>query len=204
MVGVAGNVAGVAFLYDVPVAYRPSSIDRWAELSAAHPDATVASAVSFVVGLCALAGWALSLGSRTGGTAALTGGRAIALGAAFNAAGCVAPLVLVRHVLPGCGGEACLPTARALLGLTLTLDATFNLLLGLGLLLVGAALWRRGSRALAILGLAAGACSLPVAGQPFSEAAARLLALAAPLWLAFVIATCVRMWRGTDVTGTAP
>jgi hypothetical protein len=40
--------------------------------------------------------------------------------------------------------------------------------------------------------------SVPVAGQPFSVAAANLLALAGPLWLAFVGWSSVRMWRGQD------
>jgi hypothetical protein len=195
LVGVAGNVAGVAFLADVPVAYLPTAIDRWAELSAAHPGATVASAVSFVIGLVALAGWALGLGRRIGGAAAETGARAVALGAVLNAAGCVAPLVLVRHVLPGCPSGACLGAARALLGLTLTLDATFNLLLGVGLLLLGPALWRRGARGPGALGTLAGLASLPVALQPFSGEAARLLAVAGPLWLAFALWTSLRMGR---------
>jgi hypothetical protein len=193
---VAGNVAGVAFLADVPVAYRPHAIDRWAELSAAHPDATVASAVSFVVGLLALAGWALGLARRTPGPLATAGARAVALGAVVNAVGCVAPLVLVRHLLPGCAGDGCAAAARALLGVTLSLDALFNLLLGLGLLAVGPALWRSGARALGALGTVAGLASLPVSLQPFSEAAARLLAVAGPLWLVFVAWSSVRMWRG--------
>ena len=192
----AGNVAGVAFLADVPVAYRPDEIDRWARLSAAHPDATVASAVSFVVGLLALAGWAAALARRVPGPLAATGARAAARGAVLNAAGCVAPLVLVRHLLPGCGGEGCAAAARALLGLTLSLDALFNLLLGLGLLALGPALWREGARALGGLGVVAGLASLPVSLQPFSADAARLLAVAGPLWLVFVAWSSVRLWSG--------
>jgi hypothetical protein len=185
LLGVAGNVAGVAFLADVPVAYRPQAIDRWAELSAAHPDATVA-----------LAGWALGMGRRAPGPLAEAGARGAALGAVLNAAGCVAPLVLVRHVLPGCTGDGCAAAARALLGVTLSLDALFNLLLGLGLLALGPALWRTGERALGALGVVAGLASLPVALQPFSEAAARLLVVAGPLWLLFVAWSSLRMWRG--------
>jgi hypothetical protein len=194
--GAAGNVAGVLLLAEVPVAYRPGHLDAWAALSAAHPLATVASAVAFILGLLALAGWAAGLGRSTASPAARFGARAIAAGALLNAAGCVAPLVLVTHLLPGCEAAACAPAARALLGLTLTLDALFNLLLGVGLLALGPALWRRGERGLALLGLVAGLASLPVAGQPFSELAARLLALAGPLWLGFVLWSSVRLWRG--------
>ncbi len=189
-------MAGVAFLWEIPVAYRPNDIDRWAALSAAHPGATVASAVSFVLGLVALAGWARGLGRQLHVPLARAGAAAVVAGALANALGCVTPLVLVTHVLPGCAGEACAPVARALLGVTLSLDALFNLLLGVGLLALGPALWRDGARALGALGVGAGLASLPVAGQPFSEAAARLLGLAGPLWLVFVLGTSARLWRG--------
>jgi hypothetical protein len=197
LAGVAGNVAGVLFLHDIPVAYRPGDLDRWAALSAGHPGATVGSAVAFILGLVALAGWAAGLGRQTASPGGRFGAATIAAGALLNAAGCVAPLVLVAHVLPGCDPAACAPVARALLGVTLSLDALFNLLLGLGLLALGGALWRRGERAVAVLGIVAGLASLPVAGQPFSDDSARLLALAGPLWLAFVLWTSGRMWRGT-------
>lgn len=193
--GVAGNVGGVLFLADVPVAYRPTAIDRWAALSAAHPSATVASAVLFILGLLALAGWAAGLGRRAATPSARFGGSTIAAGALLNAAGCVAPLVLVAHVFPGCDGAACAPVARALLGVTLTLDALFNLLLGIGLLVLGTALWRRGERGVGFLGVAAGLASIPVAGQPFFEGSAKLLGVAAPLWLGFMLWTSFRMWR---------
>ncbi|MBI5068967.1 MAG: hypothetical protein HZB56_12075 [Deltaproteobacteria bacterium] len=194
LLGAAGNVAGVAFLRDVPVAYLPGSLDEWARLSALHPAATAASAVSFVAGLLALAGWALAVGRWAGTRAAGRGAAAAATGAVLNGAGCVAPLVLVLHVLPGCGGEACGPVARALLGVTLSLDALFNLLLGLGLLALGPALWRRGERALGALGLLAGLASVPVALQVASVQAARLLYVAAPLWLLFVLWTSARLF----------
>jgi hypothetical protein len=189
----------VAFLWEIPVAYRPTDIDRWAALSIAHPQATVASAVSFILGLVALAGWASGLGRQVGTPVARFGASSIAVGALFNAAGCVTPLVLVSHLLPGCEGVACAPAARALLGVTLSLDALFNLLLGIGLLALGSALWRSGARALAVLGLLAGLASVPVAGQPFSEAAAKLLGVAGPLWLVFVLWSAVRLWRGAAV-----
>jgi hypothetical protein len=199
LVGFAGNVAGVAFLWEVPVAYRPTDIDRWAALSFVHPQATVASAVSFIVGLAALAGWAAGLGRQVGTPWARFGASTIAVGALFNAVGCVTPLVLVSHVHPGCAGDACAPVARALLGTTLSLDALFNLLLGIGLVALGSALWTRGARPLAILGLVAGLASIPVAGQPFSEAAAKLLGVAGPLWLVFVLWSSVRLWREDGV-----
>jgi hypothetical protein len=195
LVGVAGNVAGVALLADVPAAYRPAQIEAWLSQSAQHPGAAAASAAAFVAGLAALGLWAqaLAAGAAPGLRAAA---RAMAAGSFVNAAGCVAPLVLLFHVLPSCAApEACAPVGRALLGTTLALDAAFNLLFGLGLAGAGVALLSRGSRGLGALGLAAGLATVPVSGQVFSERAASLLYVAAPLWLAFVVAASVRMWR---------
>ena len=59
-------------------------------------------------------------------------------------------------------------------------------------------LWRARHRpALGGLGLAAGLATLPVAGQLAWEAAARLLVVAGPLWLAFVAATSALLWQGS-------
>lgn len=127
---------------------------------------------------------------------ALHGGALVAAGAVLNAAGCLAPAILVLHVAPACAPDACAPVARALLGLTLGLDALFNLLLGLGLVATGASLLAAGRRPfLAALAVAAGLCSLPVALQIVSEDAAAWLAVAAPLWLAFMAGTAVALWR---------
>jgi hypothetical protein len=196
LAAVAGNVLGVAFLADVPAAYRPAQLDPWVAGSLAHPRATAASAVAFVLGLLALAGWARAAGRAVGGRLARAGGGVAAAGALLNAAGCVTPLVLALHVGPGCAGDACAVAGRALLGVTLSLDALFNLLLGVGLLLLGGALSSRGRPVLAALGAVAGLLSLPVAGQVAFERAASLLALAAPLWLAFILATSALLWRG--------
>ncbi len=194
LLGAAGNVAGVAFLWNVPGAYRPDALDRWAEGSAAHPDAAMASAVAFVLGLLALAGWGAAMGRRAATPGARLGGSIVATGAVANAIGCVAPLVLVAHVLPGCGGDACAPVARALLGTTLALDALFNLLLGFGLVLLGASILRGGRRALGLLGIVAGLASIPVAGQVVSARAANLLAVAGPAWLVFVVWSSAWLW----------
>lgn len=199
LLGAAGNAAGVAALYEVPAAYRPGTLDTWAAQAALHPGASIASALAFTLGLLLLAGWAGHMRSAAPDPASRAAWAAMALGAVLNAAGCVAPVVLVAHVLPGCGdAAACAPVARALLGLTLSLDALFNLLFGGGLLVVGLSAWRRGEgRALPALGVAAGLATLPVSLQVVSDGAARLLALAGPLWLAYVVAASARSWRGT-------
>lgn len=204
-VGISGNVLGVVFLAEVPAAYRPAQLDAWAAAAAAHPGDVLASATSFVVGLVALAGWGLAVGRRARRPLARAGGAAIAAGAILNAAGCVTPAVLVLHVAPACGAEGCLAVARALLGVTLALDALFNLLLGAGLAAVGASLLAARRRpVLAALAVAAGLASLPVALQVVSEDAARWLAVAAPLWLAFVAASSVVLWRGPRAERATP
>ena len=197
-IGIVGNVLGVAFLFDVPGAYRVGSLDAWAGGTAAHPAASVASAVAFTIGLVALAGWADALAGRVRSPLMRRGAALMAIGALFNAAGTLAPAVLALHVAPACAGEACLPVARALLGLTLSLDALFNLLFGAGLVAAAAALSRAERRPLlGLLGVAAGAATLPVSLQFALDAASSLLAVAGPLWLAFVAATSVLLWRRT-------
>jgi hypothetical protein len=197
VVGVVGNVVGVAALHDVEGAYRPGGLGAWAESALAHTSASVASAVAFTVGLLAMAGWAVALGRRLGGPAAPLAAAAMAVGAVVNAAGTLTPAVLVLHVAPACGDGGCVAVARALLGVTLSLDALFNLVFGAGLALAGWSLWTAGRRpVLGGLGLAAGLATLPVAGQLAWESAANLLAVAGPLWLGFVVATSVLLWSG--------
>lgn len=197
--GVLGNLVGVAALGGVEGAYKPSGLVAWSASALAHPGASVASAVAFTVGLLALAGWALALGRRLRGPAAALATGAMVVGATVNAAGTLAPAVLVLHVAPACASarEACTPVARALLGLTLSLDALFNLCFGAGMALAGLCLWRAGRRpVLGGLGVAAGLATIPVAGQVAWQGAAAWLAVAGPLWLAFVTATSALLWRG--------
>lgn len=108
LAGVAGNVLGVAFLWEVPSAYRPGDLAAWLEAARAQPLLTVASSWSFVLGLVALAGFAVLLAveqaARAGRPGWFHAGAAlVALGALLNAAGCFGPAVAVR----------CLPAARA-------------------------------------------------------------------------------------------
>jgi hypothetical protein len=86
----------------------------------------------------------------------------------------------------------------ALLATSLVLDALFNLLLGVGLVIMGLALWRRQDAwpRLALFTAAAGLASIPVSLQVISDTAARLLTVAGPLWLVMVGITSVLLWRG--------
>jgi hypothetical protein len=206
LAGAAGNLFGVVFLADQPSAYRPGGLDAWAGGALAHPGATVASALSFTLGLIALAAWARAVGRRAGGPLGRAGGTAMSLGAVLNAAACVAPAVLVLHVAPACDPAGCGPVARALLGLTLSFDALFNLIFGAGLGAAALALARRERRpVLGILGAIAGLATVLVSLQVVSDAAARWLAVAGPLWLAWVLATSVLLWRGRPPPrGAAP
>jgi hypothetical protein len=199
-IGVLGNVVGVMMLGGVEGAYKPAGLGAWVESAPAHPGGSVASAFAFTVGLLALAAWATALGGRLRGPAAALATGAMVVGAVVNAAGTLAPAVLVLHVAPACAGagEGCAPVARALLGLTLSLDALFNLSFGAGMALAGLCLWRAGRRpVLGGLGVAAGLATIPVAGQVAWQGAAAWLAVAGPLWLAFVTATSALLWRGT-------
>jgi hypothetical protein len=202
--GAAGNVIGVLFLADTPGAYRPGGLDAWAAGVAARPGDTVASAIAFTLGLLALAWWARAVGRRAGGFLGRAAGTTMAVGAILNAAGCVAPLVLALHVAPACGA-GCGPVARALLGLSLTLDALFNLLFGAGLAAAALSLARHEQRpAIGLLGLVAGLVTVVVSLQFVSDAAARWLALAGPLWLAWVLAGSALLWRGGPADRRTP
>ena len=199
LAGVAGNIVGVATLGDIPSAYRPGTIAAWAREVLAAPDAAAASAIGFTLGLIALAGWALIFAARLETPLARTAGVLIAIGALFDAAGTPAQLVVGTYLGPACGsGADCLRAAIGLLGMSLAFDALFNLLLGIGLVLFAGAMWNRltSMRWLAPLLLVAGIASIPVSLQVTSDAAARLLIVAGPLWLVAIAASSVLLWRG--------
>lgn len=195
LVGVAGNIAGVAVLGPVPSAYRAGTIVAWAHEIAAAPGATLTSGVAFAIGLMALAGWALILTARLGTPAAIAGGAMAAAGAVLNAAGSLLPIVAAHHLPAACGpADHCTAVAVALLGTALSLDALFNLLLGVGLLAIGRAIWVE-RRALGALLIVAGLASVPVSLQIVSDTAARLLIVAGPLWLAGILWSSVLLAR---------
>ncbi|MBK9517561.1 MAG: hypothetical protein IPO09_09450 [Anaeromyxobacter sp.] len=196
LTAVAGNVLGVAFLWDVPSPYRPGDVAAWLAGSQAQPLLTILSSWSFVVGLVALAAFLVLLALAAAPRArapgwVVAGALLAAFGALLNAAGCFGPAVAVRFLPPGEAGQA---VGLALLAVTLHLDAHFNLVLGLGLLAInlgaGEGLgWPRWLRALGVL---AGLASLPVALQFWSDPFAKLLAISGPLWLAWFTAVALR------------
>lgn len=200
LVAITGNVFGVVFLREIPSAYRLAMLDGWAAEVLLHPLAASASAVSFVIGLVALAVWAAELGRTIDSHLGRVGAQVITLGALLNAAGSVGPVIWATHVGRGAGSEE---LGRALLGASLTLDAAFNLALSIGLSGVAIGWPSTGwtgnkDGALRKLALGAGVLSLPVAAQAFFDPAALVLYLAAPLWLLFIAMTSVRAWGSYD------
>ena len=199
VIGVAGNVIGVAVLGNLPSSYKPGAMPSWVREVIAHPDAAATSGVAFTIGLVGLAGWAMALGRRIDDPRARAGMGLVAAGALINAAGTTLPVVFAKHVAPSCADPAaCVPVGTAMLGTSLALDSLFNLMLGGGLILTGVAMrseprWKRA----APLAIAAGAASTVVSGQIVSDTAAKLLTVAGPLWLAFVAWTSYRLARRT-------
>jgi hypothetical protein len=193
------NVVAVAALLQSPHAYRPGDVAAWLSELHSRPAATVLSAWAFTVGLVALAafaaGLALSVTNRRNLAVkdrqplAVAGAVFFGGGALLDAAGTMTP-VAALHVEPSAG--------IALLWVTLLLDSAFNGLLALGLLCFWGALraddgWPPPLRWLALL---AGLASLPVALQFSSDVFAGLLAVAGPLWLAWVTWTSILLLRG--------
>ena len=194
LAGVALNVVAVAALRPVPHAYRPGDLDAWLAEARAVPGRVEISGWAFTLGLAGLATWAVGLAqtmpaeSRSG---ARSGASLVAFGALLDAAGTLLPVAALST------DDA---TGKALLQASLLLDASFNGLLGAGLLTLGLSAGAKSSwpRRLRTLAVAAGVASLPVALQARSDTAARLLLLAGPLWLSFVTWTSIRMLRGRE------
>ncbi len=189
LLGLVLNVVAVALLDGVPSPYRPDNLAAWHAGTSGLAGASQASAACFTFGLLLLVPWARAWGSGWLRVA----GELVAGGALLNAAG--TPLVaVVARFLP-VSDPANGPVARALLGITLTLDACFNACLGAGILIasVSARAWPQPLRA---LGVVAGLVTLPVALQFRDARAADLLAVAGPLWLAWSAWVAVRMLHG--------
>lgn len=197
IIGVVGNIVGVAVLGEISSAYRPDEVATWTGQVLHAPGAASASGIAFTVGLIALAGWALVMGARFASPVSCAAAFVIATGAILNAAGTPAPLVVVHLLVPACGDtEACHAAAMALLGGSLALDALFNLLLGIGLILMGRAMFDAAWPSWLAWGtIAAGVASVPVSTQVVSPAGADLLLVAGPLWLTAITLCSVRLWR---------
>lgn len=187
--GLALNLVAVAALREVPHTYAPGDVPAWLRETLDHPTASTLSAWSFTVGLVLLAAWAAGLARAVPRSAVVVGACLFGLGALLDAAG-TPGVIAALHVDASAG--------LALLWMTLLLDSAFNLLLGLGLLAIAVGLPADWPRPLRVLGVVAGLASLPVGLQFASDTFARMLAVSAPLWLAFVT------WTGVVLARKAP
>ena len=200
LIAFLGNLLGVVVLGDIPQAYKPGKLETWVADSLAHPDAAIASAVYFTFGVLVMVPFGIALTRLVRGPLsglAVLGGAFIATGALMNGSATMAPFVVIEHL----GGVAAndpafQAVAFALLGWTLTMDAVFNALLGVGMILAGIAMWRDSGfgRVAGGWGVIAGLATLPVVLQPVSYAAAQWLVIAGPLWVLWLLWVSIRLW----------
>jgi hypothetical protein len=192
LVAVVANITAVVLLSQkITSAYRIEELCAWNEQVIAAPGFSDGASILFIIGVLALIPYAwghqkLLPSSKSADLGFLS----VTLGAILNALGCTFPLYVTRH-LGASHIEAKLWLERALV-----LDAAFNLFFGVGLLLFAKAgiqsgRWRR----LHILCLVAGFFTVPVSLQFMTDTAARLLAVAGPLWLASVTAFSVILMK---------
>lgn len=182
LVGVALNVIAVVALQPFTSPYSPADIPGWLASCAQYPIRTAVSSFAFVFGLVALAAFIIGYAAKLRTAPAVIGAVFIAGGALLDAAGCPAPLVALNTSAP---------IGEAFLRFTLLLDAAFNGALGVGLVCLFFAQPGR----LRWLALASGLLSLPVSFQWASADAARFLAIAGPVWLAWFAATSFGLLR---------
>lgn len=182
-VGTALNLVAVAALQVVPHTYRPGDVPAWLRETVEHPTATTVAAWSFTLGLVALTTFVAGLAHAHPNAWTVVGAALFGSGALLDAAGTLAP-VAALHVDTS--------TGVGLLWLTLLLDSAFNALLGLGLCCFAVGL-KTHSTPQRVLAVVAGLASLVVSLQFHDDVFARLLAVAGPLWLAWVIWAAVRL-----------
>ena len=196
-----GNLLGVVVLGDIPQAYKPGKLEIWLSDSLAHPDDAIASALCFTFGVLVMVPFGMALTRLVSGPLsglAVLGGAFIATGALMNGSATMAPFVVIEHLVTQTPTDpAFQAVAFALLGWTLTMDAVFNALLGVGMILAGLAMWRDPGfgRVAGGWGVIAGVATLPVVFQPVSYAAAQWLVVAGPLWVLWLLWVSVRLWR---------
>ena len=200
--GVAGflavffNILGVVPLGPIEGAYLPGHLGEWFQNLQPQPMATMLSAWAFTLGVLLLVPFANAV-RRAYPRSGLVdlGGQLLALGGIMDGASTLTPFVVSRHLLVESNPVASASTGVALLGLTLSMDALCNLMLGLGMLLMGLGLRRSGRRILGSYGIIAGLVTTPVVLQAISEPFARLLGLAGPLWLGWVALASWQLFR---------
>ena len=201
LVAFLGNILGVVVLGDIPEAYKPGKLEIWLSDSLVHRGAAIDSAVYFTFGVLVLVPFAVALARLVKGPLAglaVLGASFIGTGALMNGSATMAPFVVVEQLGPAAAVDPTFQAAAyALLGWTLTMDAVFNALLGVGMILSGVAMWRAPGfgRIAGGWGVVAGAATLPVVFQPVSYQAAQWLAVAGPLWVLWLLWVSYCLWR---------
>lgn len=196
--GAAAIVANVAAVVVVSTGissvYRPEAIARWRQEILEHPALNDASSALFFVGCFALLPFARDLARAFEPRRARVAAWLIGLAGFLNVVGTPLPPLAVR-TLGDCTTTACDARFDLLLRAALALDAGFNALLGVGLVVLGIAMRSRTPKR-AALSVVAGALTIPVGLQVVSSTAADLLGVAGPLWLLSLASWSVTLWRG--------
>lgn len=198
------NILGVVALSGVESAYRPESIERW-YYAVSQPDtAQPVSAWCFAAGMLLLIPWVAGL-ARVLGPYSWPGAGVVVVGATINMVGSLLPYLVAASVPHG---EAAL--GQTLLSLALLLDAFFNLALGVGLVLLSLAMARdqHFPMWMSAVGLIAGLVTITVVSQAWSPLGADMVAIAGPLWLAWVTMVSWRLmnlkWESWAARRSAP
>lgn len=182
MSAVVFNLLGVFSVSEIAEAYQPGLIDRWYFAALQHELSVSWSAWCFTLAAMSLVPWVAGMACSIG-PYAWPGAALIAMAAVLNATASLLPFVVVTHVPHG---EAAL--GETLLGITLTMDALFYLIFGLGLVLLNVGMARavRFPMWLSGWGLVAGVLCVGVVGRAGSPAAANFVYVAAPFWMLWV------------------
>lgn len=182
MLAVFFNVLGVVFVSEIAEAYQPELIDRWYFAALQHEFSVSWSAWCFTLAVLCLVPWVAGM-ARSIGPYSWPGAAMIAMGAGLNATASLLPFVVVTHVPHG---EDAL--GETLLGITITIDALFYLIFGVGLVLLNVGMARavQFPMWLSGWGLVAGILCVGVVGRAWSPAAANFVYVAAPFWMLWV------------------
>lgn len=182
---------GVLCISQVSDAYRPGLLDRWYYAALQKDVATAAGAWFVAVASLLLvptaAGFARSIGPYAWPGAAL-----VATAGVINAPTALLPFVVVTH-LPH--GETAL--GETLLGIALSVDGLFSLVLGCGLILISLGMARAVQYPMWLsgFGLVAGLLCVGAFGRAWSSTAADFSLLAGPVWCAWFATASVVLLR---------
>ena len=168
IVAMVFNWTGAMFVSEIAEAYQPGLVDRWYFTALEHESSVSWGAWCLTLAVMLLVPWAVGM-ARTIGPYSWPGAAMVAMGAMLNATASLLPFVVVTHVPHG---QAAL--GETLLGMTLTMDAVFYLVFGVGLVLLNVSMARavQFPMWLSGWGLMAGVVCIGGVGSAWSPAAA--------------------------------